>query len=422
MFRGVDKRTDPVNILFITRLFSGFESSVLHGKWNPTGAPTIYKLLDALIARDDDVNIVWTCKTDPDPCGIEVDQFVDIRGLRDGIWLLAGPSIFRNWPKRLRWYLSELRQTGKIIRAIREHRPDLLYVDRGNIVAAGLIARFSKIKVVYRMMGVTPDIAAAWQARSLYLKLIEWLLRSPFSLVTCSQDGSGGEIWLDRLLSPNTPRLMLLNGVNLPEGSTTNDDRMETLPDGKTIVLLLGRLDTLKYPVKFLEGFRLARKQCPGQFHAIIVGDGPLGVEMRKKAESWGMDEDITFLGSVDHLTAQNTCKLCDIYVSLNSQGNLSNANLEAFRSGCCAIVPGSDAETGRDTATDSYFPPDTLYRIPSRPTSADISDAILHLHYHEAERFSRRRKTLVAANAVIHGWPERINREIQELEIIING
>jgi glycosyltransferase involved in cell wall biosynthesis len=416
------KRTDPMNILFVTRLFSGFESSVAYGKWKPTGAPTIYKLLDTLIARGDDINIVWTCKTDPPPCGIEVDQFVYIHGLRDNIWLLAGPGVFRNWPKRMRWYLSELRQTGKIVRAIRKHRPEILYVDRGNIMAAGLIARFSKIRVVYRMMGVAPDIAAAWQARSWYLKLIGWLLRSPFSLVICSQDGSGGEVRLVRLLSPDTPCLMLLNGVDLPQETIENDDRMEALPLNKTIVLLLGRLNKFKCPMKFLEGFRLALKQCPGQLHAMIVGDGPLGVEMQEKTKSWGMDEDITFYGSVDHQMAQDTYKMCDIYVSLNSEGNLSNANLEAFRSGCCSIVPGSEAETGRDTATDSYFPSDTLYRISSRPTSSDISDAILHLHSHESERLSRQEKTLAAANTVIHGWPERISREIQELETVING
>ena len=37
-----------MNIIFVTRLFSGLEKSFITKKWSPTGVPTIYKMIEAL--------------------------------------------------------------------------------------------------------------------------------------------------------------------------------------------------------------------------------------------------------------------------------------------------------------------------------------------------------------------------------------
>ena len=37
-----------MKILYVTRLFSGLESSFINGTWDPTGVPTIYKVIKEL--------------------------------------------------------------------------------------------------------------------------------------------------------------------------------------------------------------------------------------------------------------------------------------------------------------------------------------------------------------------------------------
>ena len=42
-----------MKILYISRLFTGLEQTVLEKKWIPTGVPTIYKVIEALDSQFD---------------------------------------------------------------------------------------------------------------------------------------------------------------------------------------------------------------------------------------------------------------------------------------------------------------------------------------------------------------------------------
>ena len=39
---------DNMNILFVTRLYSGFENSLYKKDWKPEGVPTVYNLFNRL--------------------------------------------------------------------------------------------------------------------------------------------------------------------------------------------------------------------------------------------------------------------------------------------------------------------------------------------------------------------------------------
>ena len=54
----------------------------------------------------------------------------------------------------------------------------------------------------------------------------------------------------------------------------------------------------------------------------------------------------------------------CDINVSLNKMGNLSNVNLEALADGLAVIVPKSKVEKLIDTDTDKLIPENVFYRF----------------------------------------------------------
>ena len=52
-----------MRILYIARLFSGLEQSVIKGKWEPSGAPTIYRLIERLDDSSSiDLKLVLTSK------------------------------------------------------------------------------------------------------------------------------------------------------------------------------------------------------------------------------------------------------------------------------------------------------------------------------------------------------------------------
>ncbi len=44
--------TSKKKILYVCRLFNGLETSVKSRKWNPTGVPTIYKIIETLDSSD----------------------------------------------------------------------------------------------------------------------------------------------------------------------------------------------------------------------------------------------------------------------------------------------------------------------------------------------------------------------------------
>jgi len=50
-----------MNILFVTRLYSGFEKSLYQKEWNPEGVPTIYNLFNKLSLKHK-LSIIFTAK------------------------------------------------------------------------------------------------------------------------------------------------------------------------------------------------------------------------------------------------------------------------------------------------------------------------------------------------------------------------
>ena len=331
--------------------------------------------------------------------------------------LVPGFSFLRKHLGRMYWPLTELRHALAAIGAVIIRRPDIVYVDRGNLWAAGLIARFLRRPVVYRVMGVSPAMWSIANGTTLGARLQRWLLQSPFRLVLCTQDGSGGEFFLRRVLRPSVDLKLLLNGVD-----PVTERMVPVWPKDRTIVLFLGRLETIKGAEEFMQAFLRARAQRPSTLHAVVVGRGHCEATMRQHVADAHAMEDVTFTSDLRHEDAQAIFSLADVYVSLNKQGNLSNANLEAFHSGCCAIVPSSDVVTGRDVETDRLFPADTALRVSSPTDVEEISAAIVHLADNPKEREARRRRTREVAAQKIHSWGDRIDAELALLAGVLRG
>ena len=105
-------------------------------------------------------------------------------------------------------------------------------------------------------MGVSPAMWSIANGTTLGARLQRWLLQSPFRLVLCTQDGSGGEFFLRRVLRPSVDLKLLLNGVDM-----VTERMVPVWPKDRTIVLFLGRLETIKGAEEFMQAFLRARAQ-----------------------------------------------------------------------------------------------------------------------------------------------------------------
>lgn len=406
-----------MKIMFAVRLFSGLQASVSSGIWKPSGAPTIYKLIEALDRSGHDLDLVFTGKEEISGLDTGSDRVLRIDGLAADVSLLAGEVCIPAWIGRFRWYLHEYRQAHKLLRRARDTKPDLIYVDRGNLWAASLLARHQRAPVVYRVMGISPGLKDALGGNHPRQILNRRQLASPFGLVICSVDGSGGEIWLDQMLDASVTQVHLINGVDMPAEHEPLGNATSKPDNAVTTVLFVGRLDPMKGCDEFVSAFLAAYRQAPDSLRAIIVGDGARAQDLRQRVASAHADNAVTFTGALKHRDVHAQYRNADIYVSLNSMGNLSNANLEAMRAGCCAIFPAQQIDAGIDMRTAELFSNDTVFRIPDVGDTDSLAQAILYLHRQPDERKTRATAIYRIAEKLIPSWQERVDSEIRLLE-----
>ncbi len=407
-----------MRILVVTRLFSGFADSLRQGRWQPSGAPAIARLFAGLAASAHDVRFVLTAKEPlADGLGDRAGTF-RLDGFAPPIRLLAGMGAWSARLGRLRWYLCEAGQALRVVAMVWRQRPAVVYLDRGNLWAAAAVAWLTPAATVYRVMGITENLTASLAGRGPQARLTRFLRKAPLTMAICTLDGSGGEVWLRRLFRKDVVQHVLLNGVDRPGGSAGASPATELpdLPSGRTVVGLIGRLDAIKASDRFCAAFLKARAARPGELFALIVGDGEKRAEMENMVREAGATADVLFTGALPHNVIPALHRRCDIYVSLNRQGNLSNANLEALLHGACAVFPRSDPDIGRDVATDELLPADVVWRVASSDAVDDIAAAIVALHDDPAERERRRRRTAEIA-AGFATWEDRIAREIALIE-----
>lgn len=399
-----------MKLLFVLRLYSGFERSISEGLWAPSGAPTISRLLAGLAEDGHEISILFTKKGQTAVALPEDPAFRRISGLKAQLRVLerfrkSGPI-----PLRLLPYVTEFRQAVRVLQTVRRLDPDLIYVDRGNVLSAGIAARWSRKPVVLRVMGVTPALVDAIHGRRPADRLMRWCWRAPFAAAICTQDGSGGELWLTKLLRSSVPRYFLLNGVDEMVAPSPASGAKTTQKSSLT-VLFVGRLEELKGAGEFVNAFLLARSAATQDLNAMIVGNGSLESRLREVVAHAGAQKAVTFLGNVPHSEMHRIYRAADIYVSLNRQGNLSNSNLEAFRAGVCSIVPASSPALGRDVYLDELMSDDTLFRVPSVDTHA-VAEAIVHLAANDRERRDRGRQTAERAATILGSWSDRVSEE----------
>ena len=86
--KNFEKVNQLKKVLYIARIFSGLEVSINNNFWNPTGVPTIYKLIEAL-DKDFELKIIFTEKNKEQNIILKKDNFnYSLNGLKANIVLL----------------------------------------------------------------------------------------------------------------------------------------------------------------------------------------------------------------------------------------------------------------------------------------------------------------------------------------------
>jgi glycosyltransferase involved in cell wall biosynthesis len=417
----VSVREAAMKVLFVSRLMSGFAASLRDGRWAPTGAPAIHRMMAALAARGGQTRFVFLVRESgfdfSAPWSPARDSEVSMAGFPASVRVLAGAGAVPRIFGRLRGHLAELRQLFVLLAEIRRVRPDAIYFERGGAALAGAVARLYPRRVVLRVLGILPWMWELDRPRGLYHRVLRWAYRAPFGAVICSEDGSGGSAWMARHLPADSPRVALLNGVD--EGPAAR------VADSRTTVLLLGRLEKLRRCDDFVDAVLALPGSARGRLRALVVGDGPLRAGLEAKVAAAGARDVFDFAGALPPEGVAAALADAQVYVMLNDMCCLTNTTLEALRAGLCPVVLDPPAPIADDEATARLLPPDVAVRIARGPREAIVAAlaaALARLAADPAEIARRGAAAAEIARRELTPWDARIARELAILDAVAAG
>jgi glycosyltransferase involved in cell wall biosynthesis len=320
----------------------------------------------------------------------------------------------------------ELRQALFLIGLCRRRKIDLCYFNNGNLLIAALFAYLGIGRVVLRLMGAYPimkDIVAARKSPAAWIEYRAY--RAPYAHVICSQDGSGGEWFMDRGLGAEVPRSMLLNGVDpvYTEKKDQEDAKKRVgVEPGRPLILFVGKMEPAKGCMEFLQAINALAKERQESFTAVMIGKGPQLQSVQEMAKRDGVDRYVRVIPSVPHRSIVEWHQAADIYVSMNLLGGLSNANLEAMRSGGCVVMLAGDKDKHVDETTDQMLDEGCVVRIGRERAVENLKEALKELLDNPGKRKAIGEKMARVAKHMIPTWDERIQNELQLLRRVAAG
>ena len=418
MAKEINKSNDihNMNILFVTRLYSGFEKSLYQKVWRPEGVPTIYNLFQKL-SLNHTLSIVFTAKdsgkTYTSNWIVKKDVDLKVKNLKANIKVLCGTNYFFNFiPRKLAMIMRDFRQLIKIIFYIRKINPDIIYCDSANVVIAFVLTKFFPSKpVIVRVLGICSFWRAITNSKRIVHRIYKFSYKGKFSAVIGTQDGSGIEYWFKETLTKTVPRYVILNGVDNISKINKSNSKYKT-------ILFVGRLEEYKGILIFLKAVIEVLKKY--KLNIIIVGDGTLYSEAIDLCKKSGFEDSFQFLKSIPHKDVLKHHVHSDIYVSANTDGNLINTNLEAISSNACMIIPKPQYENFIDIETYKLLGDAVLYYKVNDIN--DLKNKILYLLDNPKKISDFKDKISSTKKNFMKTWDQRVDEEENILYNILNN
>jgi glycosyltransferase involved in cell wall biosynthesis len=171
---------------------------------------------------------------------------------------------------------------------------------------------------------------------------------------------------IERDFGSAVPTCVIHNGVDV--------DQLLAVPrrrDGPGILVLsVGRLE----PYKRLDLLATSVPSLPREFRVVVVGDGPARTQLDELVRTLGVEDRMTFTGTLPHDQLLERFRAADVFVSLSTAEAFGLTLLEGAVAG--AGVVATDLPAHREVA--GLLPAGTTRLIPTSSSPADVAAAIL--------------------------------------------
>lgn len=245
-----------------------------------------------------------------------------------------------------------------VIREIRRIQPDLIYLHAGRLIAG--IAALMNIPCVERINMSRVGSVRGWCRHP-------WIDRICTSMNTKALAVSAAIE--KQLLARGVPQNKLVVVRNFVETERfhhpENKQRARQslhIPDGKFLVINVGRFSPQKTQRDFLDAAAVALKQKPDLFF-LLIGDGPLKEDLIRQAAALGIENQVRFLPF--RKDVEIVYQAADLMLHTAHWAPLDNVLLEAMAAGLPIVA--SDV----DGTNEVIFPEKTGLLFPVGDTAA---------------------------------------------------
>jgi 1,2-diacylglycerol 3-alpha-glucosyltransferase len=148
-------------------------------------------------------------------------------------------------------------------------------------------------------------------------------------------------------LIPNAIDLEAFDPNHFSEKQKTDFKRKYGIPEGKTLVVFVGRLGKEKSVDVLLEYWANTITPKDG-LHLVVVGEGPDKKSLELLAEGLNVKDTVTFTGLIKHDKIPECFAACDIYVTASLSDTNSISMLEGMASGLPVLERYDENNTGQ--------------------------------------------------------------------------
>jgi len=415
---------EPISILMVMRLFPGMTPIYDMPPRPPDGMPTLYKLIEGMVAAghavhfagvvNPSVDHVPRTEADRQPFTVDGATYHSIRlpfSQRISSLRIVNPVrvVFTVYKYvRLLWALSRL---------IRKYRPQVLYIGGPYHFLGGLCGRAFRIPTVLRFYGVQ-DLWSIRHSRLSYFRE-PWAMlafRTSFDFAVITNDGTFGDRVARSFGVPDDKVGFWINGVDKDAYDSSFDRRSFLKNVGiagePKIVMSVDRLMDWKRQDRIIRSIQHVVQSIPDAL-LLLVGDGPERHNLEELARSLELQEYVRFLGSVPHSTVYGFIHSADVYVSVNDVAGVTVGTWEAIVCGRAVVTLNNGAFDGLATNDRE------LVLLKQDEVDAQLGPALAELLADEPRRERLGAAARAFAQKKLDSWESRIAREVSVLEAI---
>lgn len=393
-----------MKILYITDCWTGLNELLFHGAPYARGMPAFIYPLHALITQGHNVDLYLIDNQDFLPYNIQIS------------WLkpkqIVGSFV---WPKKPLKKITAIARLKKDVSGIlQETNYDFVYLHGGTAGVLASVVRSRHIPCGQRLYGtfMNRTIERQGTLKTRLLNFVEtkaFTLPKDFLLVT--DDGSKGDLVVKALNKKAPPYDFYFwkNGVDSMPVLT--ERQMEAQRDRLGIknypfLFYVARISKWKRQDRAIHILKIL-KDRGYPFQLYLAGqmlESSYEIELRKQVQSYGLENDVIFMGAVDKDTINFMCKTAIVSFSLYDMCNLGNVFYEMLSAGA-VIVSCNDGSLDEFIANQ-----ENGFLVDSDEEAADQIENIYN--YPEKADIIRKR-ALQTAEKFLPSWQERVDQEV---------